>query len=208
MNQVVQKRITEERPEGYEADNPFDRANEPNSQGQRSKLFYWLAGAICIFAVLYGTSYLALFSLPAYAGVDMRSQLTADYSAWAFLVFQPVDPAIIEEIRQEQGLPEQIVVDGSFWPTQAGLPLTGRDTLTPTSQATLDDLSSSPIAAEPPFTSTSVAASITPLPGSTVTPRPTQSSNPTRTPNPQKSPKPRKSPNPERTPKPPKTPKQ
>src|SRR3990172_11581647 len=77
---------------------------EPSTHGNRFKLLPWLAGVICIFALLYSSSYLALLWLPPHKEVDMRSQLTADYSPWAILVFQPVDPAIIEEIRQEEDL--------------------------------------------------------------------------------------------------------
>ena len=184
---------------------------EPGSHGHRFKLVLWLACAICIFAVLYGTSYLALFSLRPYKGVDMRSQLTADYSARAFVVFQPVDPAILEEIRQEQGLPEQMVIDGSLWPTEAGLPTAPSpemDTRTPIAQATSDDPTSSPIALQLPSSPTSVTTSTTVLPESIVTPQPTQAANPTKSPNPQKTPRRHKTPNPQKPPKSPKPPKQ
>jgi hypothetical protein len=178
---------------------PFDSAVEGRPVANRFKLLRWFAGVILIFALLYGTSYLALCWLPPYEGVDMKSRLAADYSAWPFGAFQPVDPAIIEEVRQERGLPEQMVIDGSFWPTPAGMPTmpsTERDTPTSTPQATFDDLPSSPTASEPPSTLTSVPTSITPLPGSTVNPQPTQAANPKKTRKPAKTPKPHKTPKP------------
>jgi len=212
MNWAVQDRIKEESREAYKGVTPFHKPSESSPQRRRFKRFYWLAWPICIFAVLYGTSYLALFSLPPYEGAEMISQLTADYGAWAFVVFQPVDPAILEEIKQEQGLPEQMVVNASSWSPQAGLPTaaptpTEKGIQTSSSQATSDGLPSSPIVSQPPSSSTSVTISKTPLPESTVTPQPTQVTNPTGLPNPQKTPKRHKSPNPQKTPRPPKTPK-
>src|SRR5574341_1309632 len=206
MNRIVRSHRKEELMEGYEGDTPFDRGSEPSPHANRFKLPPWLAGAICIFAVLYGTSYLALFWLPPYKGVDMRSQLAADYSAWAFLVFQPVDPAIIEEIRQERGLPEQLVVDGLFWPTPAStltILQTTRHTPTSTPQATFDNLSSSPTSFQPPYTSTPMPTSIISLPEPTVTLKPAETLIPTSTLNPTKTSKPHKTPKPRKTPRPP-----
>ena len=195
MKQVVQDRIKA----------------EPGLRRHQFKLFPWLACAIFMFAVLYGTSYLALFSLRPYKGVDMRSQLTADYSAWAFVVFHPVDPAILEEIAQERGLPERIVIDGPLWPTEAGLPnapLPEMDTRTPIAQATSDDPTSSPIVLQLPSSPTSVTTSTTLIPESIGTPQPTQAANPTKSPNAQKAPRRHKTPNPQKPPKSPKPPKQ
>lgn len=201
MNWMTRNLRKERRMRVDEDNAPFDSAVERRPVANRFKVLRWLTGAIFIFALLYCTSYLALCWLPPYEGVDMKSRLAADYSAWAFVVFQPVDPAIIEEVRQERALPEQMVADGSFWPTPVGMPTmpsTESDTLIPTSQATVDSLPSTPSASEAPYTSTSVPTSITPLPGSTVTPQPTQAANPKKT---------RKPANPAKTPKPHKTPK-
>jgi hypothetical protein len=178
-------------------DAQFDSVIEPRPQDNRFKLLPWLSGAIFIFALLYGSSYVALLWLPPYEGMDMKSQLVADYSPWTFLVFQPVDPAVIEEIKQERGLPAQMIIDGGSWPTSTlTLPPTARHITTPTPQATFDNLPISPTASQPTYTSTSVPTSITPLPGSTVTPQPTQAANPTRTRKPPKTPKPHKTPKP------------
>src|SRR5688572_9451566 len=122
MNRNFRNHRKKEPIEVYEEDPPFYSAIDPNSHRDRFKLLSWLAGAICIFALLYGSSYLALLWSPAYKGVDMKSQLTADYTIWAFLVFQPVDPAIIEEIRQERGLPEQVTINELSLPTSTSTP--------------------------------------------------------------------------------------
>lgn len=71
---------------------------------------------VIIFSLIYGSSYAALLWQPAAPKVDTKSVLAADYRPWSFLVFQPLDPAIIKEIQQEQKLPDQLVIPGSFWP--------------------------------------------------------------------------------------------
>ena len=214
MNRIFRNHRKKEPIEVYEADPPFYAAIEPNSHRDRFRLLSWLAGAICIFALLYGSSYLALFWLPPYKGVDMKSQLSADYTTWAFVVFQPVDPAVIEEIRQERGLPEQVILNELSLPTSTSMP-----------EATSDDLPLSPTASQPSYASTSSPTSIislpdptetlkpaeTPVPDNTLNPAetsvPNNTLNPAKTPKPQKTPKPHKTPEPEQPSKPPKTPK-
>jgi hypothetical protein len=182
----------------------FESTIEPIPNGNRFRLLTSLIGTIFIFTLLYGSSYLALLWLPADEGMDMRSQLAVDYRPWSVLAFQPVDPAIIDEIRQERGLPEQIATDGLFWPTPTNtlsVPTPGTDTTASTSQVTSDHLPSSPTAFPPVASSTSMPASTTVLPPiSTVTPQPTGAANPT---GPQRNPKKTKTPKP---PKPPKNP--
>src|SRR5688572_15653060 len=117
MKRIVRNRRKEEPMQVCHGDYPFARAIDSSRPRNRFRLLPWLAGVIFIFTLLYQSSYLALLWLSPYEGADMISQLTADYDIWADLVFQPVDPAIIEEIREERGLPEQILIDGSFWPT-------------------------------------------------------------------------------------------
>lgn len=197
MNRIVRKHKREEPIEGSENDLLFDRVFEPSSQGNRFKLLPWLAGGICIFAVLYGTSYLALFWLPPYEVVDMRSQLTADYGAWDFLIFQPIDPAIIEEIKQDQELPEQIIIDGSTWPTATATVMmrpTENDAPASASQATSENLLPSPTASGPTYTLSPIPTSVISLPEATVTPQPTREAKPTKSRKPLKTPKPRKTP--------------
>ena len=182
-------------------------------QRKRSKWLLWLVGSLCMFAALYGASYLALFWLPPYEGVDMRSQLQADYSGWGFLVFQPVDPSVIEEIRQERGLPEQIISDGSFSPTsnstnitplitseatEAPVSITLAPENTPLSSATAD---------QPLYTSTPIPTSIILTPEPVVTLQAVETSIPTSVVNPAITSKPRRTARPEKTSKPPKDPK-
>ena len=192
MNQTVQIHGKEEAHEGI---SPLDSANKPGPDRNQFKLLPWLASAILIFIVLYGTSYLALFWLPPYERVDMRSQLSADYRPWAFLVFQPVDPAIIEEIKQERGVPGQAIVDGLSWLTPTSMPVvspTPNKASAFTPQATIDTLSSSPTAL--PFIDnvTPTMTSITSLPEPTVTPQPTATSHPAKSRRSHNAPKPHK----------------
>jgi len=204
MNQIVRNHRKEELIEVYQDDPRFDEAIKPNPHRARPNLLSWFIGAICIFSLLYCTSYVALLWLPPYKGVDMSSKLTADYSAWAFLVFQPVDPAIIEEIKDERGLPEQVIIDGLFWPTPTGnntAPLTGSQTPVSTAQTISDNVSPTPIASQTSYTLTSVLESTTSLPEPTVTLNPTETPTSSGPLDPVKTPKPRK------TPKAPKTPK-
>jgi hypothetical protein len=191
---------------------PFNTAIEPGPHVNRFKLLPWLAGVFCIITLIYGSSYLALLWLPPHPEVDMRSQLTADYSPWDFLVFQPVDPAIIEEIRQEQDLPEQLIIDGSFWPTLSTTNIPSSSTGTqqqgstpatiqmPTSTplATFINQQSSPTIIQPFHTSTSMPTGITSLPEPADTPKPTATLRPTKPSKPTRPPKPTKPPKPDK----------
>lgn len=194
---MKKQRKNEEPIEGFENDPLSAPAFEPSLHGNRSKLLPWLAGGICIFAVLYGASYVALFWLPPYEVVEMRPQLAADYGAWDFLVFQPVDPAIIEEIRQDRGLPKEIIIDGSTWPTPTSttvMHLTENDAPASTSQATFENILSSPTAFGPTYGLSPMPTSVISLPEAPVTPQPTQETKPTKSSKPPKTPKPHKTP--------------
>ena len=140
----------------------------------------------------------------------MRSKLTADYSAWANLVFQPVDPAIIEEIKEERGLPEQVIIDGLFWPTPTSTsttPLTGSQTPVSTAQSISDNVSQTPTASQTSYTLTPLLESTTSLPEPTMTQKPIETPTSTGPLDPVKTPKPRKTPKADKTPKSHKTPK-
>ena len=82
---MKKKRKNEESMEGSENGSPSDMALELSLRKNLFKLLPCLASGICIFAVLYSASYVALFWLTPYEVVDMRSELTADYGAWDFL---------------------------------------------------------------------------------------------------------------------------
>ena len=193
-------------------DSVSGKVTEPGLYKKRSTLLPWLVSGICIFAVLYGTSDVALFWLPPFAGVDMRSQLTADYSRWTFLVLQPVDPSVIEEIKQERGLPEQIIIDGSFWPTLNSTNITSlmvSGTPVSTSVITSETPLSIATAIQPPHTSTPVPTNPIVTPEPVVTLQAIKTSVPTNVVNPgnNSTSKPRKTPKPQKTSKPPKEPK-
>lgn len=210
MDTFVGKKRKEKVIPGYQIDSLSDTSVRHSANAKRFGLFPWLLGILCIFAALYGTSYLALFWLPPYEGVDMKSHLIADYGGWAFLVFQPVDPAVIEEIKRERGLPEQVTIDGSIWPTQAGsnpTPLPASQMLVSTPLATSDIFPSSPTALQSTYT-------LNPMQTSTIsTPKPPATLGVVETPipanvvSPAKTSKPRKTSRPHKTSKPPKDPK-
>ena len=190
---------------GYKADSTSGTAIKPARDKKKINLLPWVAGVIFIFSMLYCSSYLALLWLPAYEGMSMKSQLTADYRPWTFMIFQPVDPAIIEEIKQERGLPALMVVDGGSLSTPistATSPLTASSAASSTPQPTHDGPLSSPTAFQTTHTSTPIPTSITSAPEVTITPQPTQIVSPTKPGKPPKTPKPRKTPKPHKTPDP------
>lgn len=191
-----------------EGNSPSNMLTEPGFHKNQFKPLPWLAGSVCIFALLYMSSYLALLWLPPHPQIDTKSRLTADYAPWAALVFQPVDSAMIDEIRQEQDLPEEIIIDGSFWPTSnfETQPPDSNQTAVhnsvSTPQATLDIPLSSTTAIQPPSTSSPVPTSVTLLPQPTNivdqvatlisvnTPKPTKPPKLTKPPKPDKPTKP------------------
>ena len=162
---------------------------------------FWLAGALLIFTLLFFTSHVALLSLPAYGGMDMRSQLVADYGIWEQLVFQPVDPAILKEIQQDRGLPGQLVIDESNGSTPTAIvisPSPTQNDVDPTPQPALETPTISPTDSPPTYASTPIPTSTISDPQSTLSPQSSPAPLPTKT---RKTPKP-KTPKPDRPPKP------
>ena len=202
MNRMVRGDTKEKSQAIHDGDRSTDSAIESDSSRKPFNLFSWLAAAIFIFALLYRSSYFALLWLPPYQKVDMTSQLQGDYGAWTFVVFQPVDPALIEEIRQERGLPEQVMVDGSIWPTAVATlstPSPVEPLSTPRPEVLTENVTPSSSVSETPYIQSPEPTSITPPPESTEPSQPTTVTNPT------KSRKPPKTPKPPKTDKPPKT---
>ena len=202
MNRMVRGDTKEKSQAMQEGDRSNDSAIESGSSRKPFNLFSWLAAAIFIFALLYGSSYFALLWLPPYQKVDMISQLQADYAAWTLVVFQPVDPALIEEIRRERGLPEQIIVDGSIWPTAVATlstPSPVEPLSTPMPEVPTENVTPSSSVSETPYIQSPEPTSITPPERATETPQPTAVTNPT------KSRRPPKTPRTPKTAKPPKT---
>jgi hypothetical protein len=166
----------------------------PGSGKGTFMLLFWLAGAIMIFALLYSASHIALHSLPKHPGMNMRSLLTADYSVWEELEFQPVDPAILEEIQLERGLPGQLIIDAPTWTTPAAsLPSSSLTDVTDgsTPQATSGQPSIDPTEIQPSITSTPIPTDTDLQPQTTETP-PVSQPRPTKTRKPHKTPKPPK----------------
>ena len=163
------------------------------ASGAWRKPLPWIAAACLIFSLIFGCSTAALLWQPASPEVDTRSALAADYGPWRFVVFQPMDPAAIEEVRRERQLPEQLVVPGLFWPTPTGqidpTPPSSPQPANPT-LAAVTMPNTQPTQAKPPakFTASPVTstpaqppAASSPLPTQTATPTPTQLSLPTAT---------------------------
>jgi hypothetical protein len=137
--------------------------------------------------------------------MNMKSQLSADYGPWTFMIFQPVDPAIIDEIKQERGMPGLIVVDGETLSPPSSIttsPLTASAVASSIPQPTNDGPLSSPTVFQTAHTSTPVPTNITSAPGVTVTPQSTQVVSPPKPGKPPKTPKARKTPKPHKTPNP------
>lgn len=197
MNRMVRGDTKEKSQAMLEGDRSNNSAIESGSTRKLLILFPWLAAAIFVFALLYRSSYFALLWLPPYQKVDMTSQLRADYGAWDFMVFQPVDPVLIEEIRRERGLPEQIIIDGSIWPTAVATlstPSPVEPLSTPTPEAPTENVTPSSSVSETPYIPSPEPTSITTLPESTETPQPTAVVRPTKSRRPHKTPKPDKPP--------------
>ena len=173
---------------------PSNLENEPGSDNGKWTLIPWLVGAIVIFGLLYSISHIALLSLPKHEGMNMRSQLAADYYVWESLAFQPVDPAIIEEIQLERDLPGQVVIVDPSWPT----PVVSLPSLSTTHMGNNSTPQGTPDQAPIDPTETPPSSTLTPIPTDTVL-------HPTSTETPQVSlPRPTKTRKPHKTPKPPK----
>ena len=103
------------------------RIDDKEKQDKLRGLARWLSIVPPILLLLYGCGTLALIGPRTMAFPDTRSQLQADYSPWSFIVFQPLSPEILEELRRDQErYPETfdepvafVVVPGDLWPTQS-----------------------------------------------------------------------------------------
>ena len=107
----------------------FDKEwlEDEETQKQLRELARWLLIVPLILQLLFGCGSLALLETRA-AEADTRSQLQADYSQWPFMVIQPINPEIVEEVKRdkeryedpEEEEPE--VVPGPFWNTPTPTP--------------------------------------------------------------------------------------
>jgi hypothetical protein len=167
---------------------------KPGSGTGASLLLTLMAGAILIFALLYSASHIALLSLPKQEGLEITSQLAADYSVWDNLEFEPVDPAIIEELQLERNLPGPLIVADPDWATPVpSFPLSPTTPAVESSapQATADQPSIDPTNTPPAVTLTPAPTDADLQPQSTESP-PVSQPRPTKTRKPHKTPKPAK----------------
>lgn len=104
-------------------------------------LLPWLCLPVVVLLVLFGVGQLALLDLGSRAVPALRSQLRADYRAWAVEVFGALDPEIIREALRDEGAPGQqevLVIPGEVWLTpgpSAGLTPVAPSTPTSTARA-------------------------------------------------------------------------
>ncbi|HEY46284.1 MAG TPA: hypothetical protein G4O14_05825, partial [Anaerolineae bacterium] len=118
---------------------------DEETQKQLRDLARWLLIVPLILLLLFGCGSLALLETRA-AEADTRSQMQADYSEWPFMVIQPINPEIVDEIKRdieryeepEEGEPEPVVIPGPFWNTPTPEPTS---TPTPGVQPTDGDTS-------------------------------------------------------------------
>jgi hypothetical protein len=171
------------------------------------KVLKWLASGFFIFSLLYCSSLLALVWLPPYAESDMKSNMVADYSPWDFIEFEPVEPAMLEEIKKERGLPDEIAIDGMPRSTPAGTESSIAATkkkIESTWQPTSESTFSTPTVIQGTSTSNSLPTSVASPLQPTATPNPSEVAHPTKSHKPAKTPR---APNTSRPPKPSKSPK-
>src|SRR3990172_858045 len=69
---------------------------------QLQGLASWLFIVPIVLAILFGCGQLALTGGAPAARLDTRSKLTADYSAWEYVIIPPVSTDIIQEVLRDQ----------------------------------------------------------------------------------------------------------
>ena len=205
MNMFVRKHGKEKPGEYRKGESLFESKIGSGRNKIQFKVLIWLAKGFLIFSLLYCSSLLALVWLRPYAGLDMKSNLVADYSPWTFLEFQPIEPAILEEIKKERGLPEEIAIDGMSWSTPIGtIPSISvtKEKIESTLQPTFAYTLSAPTVVQASPTGNSIPASTVLPPQATATPHPSEVASPTKSHKPAKTPKFPKSPKPSKSPRP------
>ncbi len=154
---------------------------EENLRENLRDLIRWLSLIPVVLLFLTVCGQLAL-TKPKSPAADTRSLLQADYQPWPFIVFRPVNPAIVQEIMQDQGPEnrlEQPVATGSIWPIPT--PTKGKVASIPTStrepEVTQDRTPTEP----PPPTNTATPPAI-PTSTKTLSHTPTYTATLTRVP--------------------------
>jgi hypothetical protein len=98
----------------------LDQASSVDSPKKQARNLWvlWLGLALLVIVALFCFGQLALMAPPDMQAGDMHSGLKADYSLWPPLSFKPLEPALIEElINENPALPTQMLVIGAYWST-------------------------------------------------------------------------------------------
>ena len=169
-----------------------------------ARMAAWLAVFLAITGLLFACGWLSMFLNPMPALADTGSRLVADYRPWPYVVFRPVDGAIVDEVARDEKKPELAIViepgvsSGWFWwvpvpgggsptATLAASPSwtpkaspTASATRVPSATRTLTATATASLTRSPTPTPTQTA-SATPTRTATVTRTRTPSPNPTNT---------------------------
>jgi hypothetical protein len=146
----------------------LDGAESVPVQGKRDhlrNLVGWLTLVPLVLMILFCSGQISVWGLRTRAAQDVHSQLTANYKQWPFEEVAPLNPAVLDIIRREDGLVEGIepVVSGVFLPTPTPAFAQPGSTRTPTSVMVAR-------ASSPTSTQTAKSATQTPLPTQTALP--------------------------------------
>jgi hypothetical protein len=175
-----------------------DGAEAAPVQGKRDhlrNLVGWLTLVPLVLLILFCSGQISVWGLRTRAAQDVHSQLTANYEQWPYEEVAPLNPAVLDIIRREDGQVEGIepVVPGVFLPTPT--PANTRPgsastpTSLPTSTQTVKSATQTPsptrTALPPTYTQTLAvpSATVTPTRTKTITPSATRTVTltPTRT---------------------------
>jgi hypothetical protein len=132
----------------------------------------WIVVALIVVGVLICFSQIATLKPVTLTAADARSQLEADYGAWQPMVMPPINAAILEDIRRnEGGLPTQLVVEGNYWVIgPQSSPMIAAQSATPSASVA----PTQPFAPPPPATSVSSLPTLRPSATQRAAPPPTR----------------------------------
>jgi hypothetical protein len=125
----------------------------------------WLTLVPLVLLILFCSGQISVWGLRPSAAQDVHSQLTANYEQWPYEEVAPLNPAVLEIIRREDGQVEGIepVIPGVFLPTPTPAYTRSGSARTPTS--VMASRTSSPTSAQ-----TGKSTTQTPLPTQTALP--------------------------------------
>lgn len=160
-----------------------EAGDNPEPGTHRLSLVRWLLIGPVVLLILLGCGQLALLGAARASAPSIRSMLAADYRPWSPAKFRPVDPAIIDEVRRDEGragaVGDEPVVRGQVWPSSAGAASAPTDPIQAVPGATAETLNLLPTA-EPAATAAPLVLSAETL-NLLPTTEPTATATPTRT---------------------------